>query len=158
MKLYLSTLLLLSFTLLSNASELGLKKVFLPLYIANAYAGGEGDDVHSTPTSISFVSRGAEPETTLEVLKSSFVPHHDTTWHEKPKDTNLISLCGVKLSYAYIKRQPEELVNILEIHLDMKAFKKPKTVHMENDKVIALIKKSISLNMPGAVIKILNKE
>lgn len=151
-------MLLLNFLPQLSASELGVSKVFLPVYIKHGYINGDGEFIHSKPMPITFISRGAYPETTLAILKSSFVPHHDATWHEKPKDTNLISMCGVKLTYAYIPKQGEKNGNVLQIVLNMKGFKKPKTVNISNDEVKVLIKKAVTQNFPGANIKIQNGE
>lgn len=98
-----SKLLLLLLIPLANASELGLKVMHLPLFIPAATTA-EGDEVHESPTPVSVLSRSAEPEATIHFLNSPHIPHHDTTWNQKT-DTNLITLCGIKISQISIEPQ-----------------------------------------------------
>lgn len=95
------------------------------------------------------MSRGAQPETTLSFLMSAYIPHHDTTW-SKAGDSNLISLCGIKLSYA--SKRMEGAQPKLEITLDMTSFNLPENVRLKEDQVIKLIRQNrlLSISRPQA--------
>lgn len=150
----LSLLLFIQLLPFLRASELELKTVFLPLYIEHGMVGESAEAVHSNPRGVSFVSRGAQPETTLSFLMSAYIPHHDTTW-SKVGDSNLISLCGITLSYT--SRKVEGAVSKLEITLDLASFKLPESVRMKEEEVIELIRQSVALNFPTASLVIKTK-
>lgn len=135
-----------------KASELELKTGFLPLYVQNGMVNeGEGD-IHAKPRSIRYVSRGAEPETTLSFLNRPFIPAHDSTW-DKKGDANLISLCGIKVSH--ISKKLANGAFQMEIILDISAFKEPPHVTLAQDEVIKLVRAAITQNFGkvGIVIR-----
>lgn len=137
---------------LANASELGLSTMQFPLYIDHA-TGLKGEELHKTPTTVCVLSRNAEPEATISFLNSPFIPHHDTSW-TKTTDTNLISLCGVKISYKQIK----EGEAAIEVKIDASAFKKPENVIMTDAEVMEIIEKSVALNFPKSKIVVIKSE
>ena len=144
-------LLILPFLSALEASELQLKTKFLPLYVQHGVIREGEEAIHAKPRSISFVSRGAEPETTLSFLNSPFIPAHDATWHEKG-DSNLISLCGIKVSQ--VSKKLANGVSRLEIVLDLSAFQKPKHVSLSKAEVIDLVRDAITQNFGEIVIVI----
>ena len=157
MKTHLLTLLLLCLCPLATASELALIKIHLPLYVPQALIN-ENDPAHSEPTSITFVTRSAYPENPLHVLNEPFVPHHDATWHEKSNDTNLISLCGIKLTYGHAPKKPGENAGSLQITMDMKDYKKPKDIRMTDAQIKKLIQQAITKSLRNPVIVVKNEE
>jgi hypothetical protein len=134
---------------LANASELGLSSMHFPLYIPHA-TGLKGNDLHKTPTTVSVLSRNAVPEATISFLNSPYIPHHDTSW-TKTTDTNLISLCGVKISYKQIK-DGEAAIKVM---IDVSAFKKPENIVMTDAEVMEIIEKSVALNFPKSNIEVI---
>lgn len=149
----LSRLLFLSlFTLSSaSASELEWKTAFLPLYIEHAVINEGAEAVHAKPRKVTFVSRGAQPETTLAFMNTAFIPSHDTTWN-KVTDANLISLCGIKLSQTATRLDDGGFK--LEIIMDTSSFKVPENIRLSNELTVALIRRAITLNFPQAAITI----
>lgn len=141
-------LLLLSF---SKASELELRTVYLPLYIDHAVVNEGEEAVHAKPRPIRIVSRGAEPETTLFFLRGPYIPRHDTSWSEK-KDSNLISVCGIKITYNRRKRDSGEFAT--EIRLDASSFSKPENVQISDEEAMDLVRQAITLNFPQASVVI----
>lgn len=140
---------------LANASELGLSNMQFPLYIDHA-TGLKGEELHKTPTTVSVLSRNAQPEAKISFLNSPYVPHHDTSWTKKT-DTNLISLCGVVISYTQIKdKVPGSFV--MEVKIDASAFKKPEDIMLTDAEVMELIEKTVALNFPGSKIVILKAD
>lgn len=135
---------------MANASELGLRTKHLPLYI-QAATGADGDDLHKKPTPVSLLSYYAEPEATIGFLNSPYIPHHDTSW-KKATDANLISLCGVKISYKQIENKEDPRVFAMEVQIDTSAFKKPEDIKMTDAEVMELIQKSVALNFPKSKI------
>ncbi len=109
------------------------------------------EKVHTKPRMVSFISRGAEPETMLTFLNTAYIPSHDTTWHEAG-DANLISLCGIKLSHSYTDLDGG--VTKLEIMIDASSFKIPDNVRLSKELVMDLIRQAVGLNFPHAVITI----
>jgi hypothetical protein len=151
-----SNLLLPVITLLlplANASELGLKTMQLPLYIPLAM-GAIGMELHKTPSPVSVLSLNAEPEATIEFLNSPFVPHHDTSW-TKTTDTNLISLCGVKISYTQLKNKEATGAFAMEVQIDATAFKKPENIAITDAEVMAIIQQTVAANFPNSKVVIL---
>ena len=138
---------------LANASELGLSIMQFPLYIGHA-TGLKGEELHKTPTTVSVLSRNAEPEATISFLNSPYIPHHDTSW-TKTTDTNLISLCGVKISYKQIENKEDPQVSAMEVKIDATAFKKPDDVVMTDAEVMEIIEKSVALNFPKSKIEVI---
>ncbi len=151
----LSLLLFLPLLSMSSASELELKTAYLPIYVAHGVVNEGAEMVHAKPRMVSFVSRGAEPESTLTFLKTAFIPSHDTTWHEAG-DANLISLCGIKLSHAY--KELDEGVTKFEIMINTSSLKIPDNVTLSKELVMDLIRQAVALNFPYAVITIINGE
>ena len=140
---------------LAKASELGLSNMHLPIYI-QAATGTDGDDLHKKPTPVSVLSHYAEPEATIGFLNRPYVPHHDTSW-TKATDANLISLCGVKISYTQIENKEAPRLFAMEARIDASAFKKPEDIMMTDAEVMEIIRKSVALNFPGSKIVVLDK-
>jgi hypothetical protein len=122
----------------------------LPLYIQFA-TGEKGDDLHKTPSTVSVLSRSAQPESKIHFLNSPYIPHHDTTWTKKI-DTNLISMCGVKISYTQIKNKEAPGAFAMEVQIDASAFKKPEEIMMTDAEVMKLIEQTVALNFPDSKI------
>lgn len=137
---------------ISMGSELEMKRAFLPLYASNAVVSEGEEPLHAKPRAISFLSRGAEPETTLAILREPFVPHHDGTWHEKVDDTNLITMCNIVVIHS-----PKKLPNGGFEHgfiLDCSKFKLPENVRLTRVQVLELVKQAITRNFGKADVAI----
>jgi len=148
----ISVLLLLFSFSSSSASELELKTAFLPLYVQHAVVNEGTEAVHEKPRKVSFISRGAQPETTLHFLNSAFIPSHDASWHEvkEVKDANLISLCGIRLSHTATRLDGGG--HKLEITIDASSFTLPDNVTLSKELAIGLVREAVALNFPHAAI------
>jgi len=151
----LSLLLFSVFIPTLNASELEFQSAYLPLYVAHGVVGEGTEAVHSNPRSVSFVSRGAQPETTLAFITSVYVPHHDTTWN-KVGDANLISVSGTKVTHNIVRQEGE--LPKMEIVIDISGFKMPDNVTLNKEEIINLIRSAVTLNFPLAEITIKDGE
>jgi hypothetical protein len=134
----------------AGASELGLRSMHLPIYIEFA-TGLKGDDIHKTPTPVTVLSRGAQPESKIHFLNSPYIPHHDALWKKKP-DTNLISMCEVKIGYVQIENKQAPQAFAIEVRIDASAFKKPEDIMMTDAEVMELIEKTVALNFPDSKV------
>jgi hypothetical protein len=154
----ITALLLFISVSITSASELELKTAFLPLYVQHAVVNEGTEAVHTRPREVNFISRGAEPETTLHLLNSAFIPSHDTTWHEAKQvtDTNLVSLCSIQISHT--ARRLDGGGHKLEITVDTSLFTLPDTVTLSKEMTIDLVRKAIALNFPHAEIIIKDGE
>ena len=151
----LTFLLLSAFIPTLSASELEFQSAYLPLYVEHGVVGEGTEAVHANPRSVSFVSRGSQPETTLSFIMSAYVPHHDTTWN-KVGDANLISLSGTTLSHKFVR--PEGESPKMEIIIDITAFKLPDTITLKKEEVIRIIRGAVTLNFPHAAITVKDGE
>jgi len=135
-----------------SASELELQTAFLPLYVKHAVVNEGVEAVHAKPRKVSFISRGAQPETTLSFLNRAFKPSHDATWHEGKNitDANLISMCGIRLSQSSARLENDQYE--LKITVDTSVFKLPDGVDLSKEVAIDLILEAITLNYPGVAI------
>ena len=127
---------------LTLASELELKSVYLPLFIQHGVVNEGDETVQEHPREITFVSRGAEPETTFAMLMKPHIPAHDSTWAKKG-DSNLISLCSVRITHEV---KATDSGGELVVTLDLTRFKKPEAVSMTESDVIQLIRAAILQN------------
>lgn len=135
----------------SRASELELKAVFLPLYANNAIVNEGEEPLHAKPRAINFLSRGAEPEATLAILKAPFVPHHDETWRDSG-DANVISTCRLILTHA--AKELEGGGFLLEVTVDASSLVRPEGFKLSDAEAVDLVRQAISLNFPKAAIVI----
>lgn len=135
----------------SRATELEMKAAYLPLYANNAVVNEGEEPLHAKPRAISFLSRGAEPEATLAILKAPFVPHHDETWHDAG-DANVISTCRINLNHA--AKELEGGGFLLEVTVDISSMVRPEGFKLSDAEVVDLVRQAISLNFPKAAIVI----
>ena len=135
----------------SRASELEMKAAFLPLYANNAVVNEGEEPLHAKPRAISFLSRGAEPEATLAILKAPFVPHHDETWRDAG-DANVISSCRINLTHA--AKELEGGGFLLEVTVDISSLVRPEGFKLSDAEVVDLVRQAISLNFPKAAVVI----
>ena len=130
------------------ASELEVKSAYLPLYVSNGVVNEGEEGIHDKPRKVAFISRGAEPETTLSLLSAPFVPKHDSTW-AGASDANLISTCGITLTHRF--RDTEDGPR-LEVTLNCSDFSRPEGLRLGELEVVALAKKAVELNFPSATV------
>jgi hypothetical protein len=141
MRRFISRLLGVLVATTSWSMALGLTEISYPVYLPYNQSD-EKIDIRG----LAFASRGASPEFLGSALSAPYlVPNDDSA--NLPKDINLISVCGIKVSTGLAEPRTPGEAEAVALEIDLRKLNRPEFIPFDLKEVVSAVGKAIKANL-----------